>query len=211
MRLLIVKLAGTMQHSVALSMVAACDSAELVDTVEDAVTLLGQRMFDGAVLMGGRSLLEADAALSRLRERAPWLSVVLLSLAAPRERAGHGRAGRHETIALDSAAGRLSVGGHAVPLSQAEFRLFERLWTGRGATVTADALMEALYPDGARPGSRVLPVFLFKLRRKLSLVGLEDLVRTAIGRGFTIPADEAEAEGAEAEGADMVTANGGAP
>jgi DNA-binding winged helix-turn-helix (wHTH) protein len=35
----------------------------------------------------------------------------------------------------------------------------------------------------------VLPVFLFKLRRKLSAIGLGDMIETAIGRGFSIRHD----------------------
>lgn len=92
-------------------------------------------------------------------------------------------------IALDLPGEMLRIDDHPVGLSQAEFRIFARLWEQRGRIVSAEDLMTAIYGAGERPASRVLPVFLFKLRRKLSALGLGDLVETAIGRGFTIRAD----------------------
>jgi DNA-binding response OmpR family regulator len=90
---------------------------------------------------------------------------------------------------VDATAESLRVDDQPVGLSQAEFRIFARLWESRGRIVTAEDLMGAIYGQGERPASRVLPVFLFKLRRKLSPLGLGDLVETAIGRGFTIRGD----------------------
>ena len=83
---------------------------------------------------------------------------------------------------------RLRAGGREVALSQAEARLFAHLWARRGRIASAEDLMAAIYEDGERPASRVLPVFLFKLRRKLTALGLENLIETAIGRGFMIRA-----------------------
>ena len=80
------------------------------------------------------------------------------------------------------------MNGILVPLSHAEFRIFAALWTRRGEILSAEDLLAAIYGDSIRPGSRVLPVFLFKLRRKLADAGLTDLVKTAVGSGFTIQA-----------------------
>ena len=112
---------------------------------------------------------------------------------APRPRAHRGR-GSPRRVVVDSHIESLRVDEQPVGLSQAEFRIFARLWESRGRIVSAEDLMGAIYGQGDRPASRVLPVFLFKLRRKLTPLGLGDLVETAIGRGFTIRSDAAEVE-----------------
>ncbi len=89
-------------------------------------------------------------------------------------------------VALDGDAETLRVADRQVSLSQAEFRIFSRLWERRGRIVTAEDLMTSIYGAGERPASRVLPVFLFKLRKKLGNLGIGDIVETAVGRGFTI-------------------------
>ncbi len=83
----------------------------------------------------------------------------------------------------------LRLNNREVPLSQAEYRLFAAMWGRRGQVVPAEDLLTAIYRDGERPISRVLPVFLFKLRRKLREAGMGELIETAIGRGFTIRND----------------------
>ena len=127
-----------------------------------------------------------------MREVAPSISVVLLSQSAATRPRSVIRPDpiRHGSIAVDTLHGTLTIDGQPISLSQAEFRIFAQLWAKRGQTVTADQLMEAIYPGGNRPESRVLPVFLFKLRRKLARAGLDDVIQTAVGRGFTIPASE---------------------
>lgn len=89
-------------------------------------------------------------------------------------------------VVLDGDAETLRIADRQVSLSQAEFRIFSRLWERRGRIVTAEDLMVSIYGAGERPASRVLPVFLFKLRKKLSSLGVGDIIETAVGRGFTI-------------------------
>lgn len=188
MRLLIYKLADAAHHNVLLSLVSDGDAAELVESIEDAIGLLGMRRFDVILLLTGGNVRAANLALQRLRDVAPNVAVVLLNQPGG-ERSGmvpRMSASRRGTISVDQDNGTVSVDGAALPLSQAEFRIFALLWERRGQTVTADELLDALYPDGNRPESRVLPVFLFKLRRKLGTMGLADLVQTAVGRGFMI-------------------------
>ena len=122
---------------------------------------------------------------------APWMwdEPPLTSAAEPVRPRGHRQRGGLRRIALDTQNEMLRVDDRTVGLSQAEFRIFARLWESRGRIVSAEDLMEAIYGQGSRPASRVLPVFLFKLRRKLTPLGLGDLVETAIGRGFTIRGD----------------------
>ncbi len=128
-------------------------------------------------------------------ENAPWSwdepPPVLAETA--RLRHHHRRAPRR--VALDPQNELLRIDDQPLGLSQAEFRIFRQLWENRGRIVSAEDLMSAIYGEGERPASRVLPVFLFKLRRKLAALGMGDLVETAIGRGFTIRAEvEAEAQ-----------------
>lgn len=201
MRLLIYKLADASHHSVLLSLVSDGDAAELVESIEDAIGLLGMRSFDVILLLTGGNIRAANTALQRLRDVAPNVAVVLLNQPGI-ERSGmvpRMSASRRGMISVNQDNGTVSVDGAALPLSQAEFRIFVLLWERRGQTVTADELLNALYPDGNRPESRVLPVFLFKLRRKLGAMGLADMVQTAVGRGFMILDTEETAQAATAE------------
>jgi DNA-binding response OmpR family regulator len=120
---------------------------------------------------------------------APWMWDDPPPLPGGFGRPGGGVAAGPRRVSLDTQGEMLRIDDHPVGLSQAEFRIFARLWEQRGRIVSAEELMTAIYGSGERPASRVLPVFLFKLRRKLSALGLGDLVETAIGRGFTIRAD----------------------
>ncbi len=83
----------------------------------------------------------------------------------------------------------LRVDGVPVPLSQAEFRIFNAIWRARGGIVTSEELLDAIYGEEDRPASRVLPVFLFKLRRKLAAVGVGEAIETEVGRGVRLRAD----------------------
>lgn len=186
MRLLIVKLPDAAHQTVALSLVSLHDAADLVESLDDAVELLRQQSFEGAILLAGPNGRMAKAALVQLRQHAPNLGVVLVRQAARPRGAGRTEANLTASINVDPVRGKLTVGGQTVPLSQAEFRIFALLWQHRGQILSAEQLLDAIYPDGGRPGSRVLPVFLFKLRRKLSDCGLDDVVQTAVGRGFSI-------------------------
>jgi len=99
----------------------------------------------------------------------------------------------------------LRVDGTPVPLSQAEHRIFTAIWRARGAVVTSEELLDAIYGEQERPASRVLPVFLFKLRRKLAAVGVGEAIETEVGRGVRLRADAVpdedppETGGADAE------------
>lgn len=160
----------------------------------------------GALSAGGKQATGARpaTALAELIETSgeamiasPWMWDEPPQQAAgemPRSRAHRGRAPRR--ISIDHHNEILRIDEQTVGLSQAEFRIFARLWDSRGQIVSAEDLMGAIYGQGERPASRVLPVFLFKLRRKLAPLGLGDLIETAVGRGFTIR--EAELEPAHA-------------
>ncbi len=192
MRLLIVKLSEAAHVGVSLALVSEADIAEMVESVDDAVALMRLRPFELVLLLVGTNVQAANGALIRLREIAPTISVVLLSQsAAQRPRAQvRPEIARQPAIAVDTHHAVLSIDNQPIALSQAEFRIFALLWARRGQTVSADQLMDAIYPGGNRPESRVLPVFLFKLRRKLARAGLSELIQTAVGRGFTIPAGD---------------------
>ena len=89
-------------------------------------------------------------------------------------------------LSLEPESETLRLDSQPLPLSQAEYRIFAALWERRGDIIPAHDLLEAIYRDGTRPTSRVLPVFLFKLRKKLRSAGLGEMIETAVGRGFTI-------------------------
>ena len=93
------------------------------------------------------------------------------------------------SFAFDDVADGLRVDGQPVPLSHAEQRIFAALWQARGAVVGTDELLDAVYGDNEKPVSRVLPVFVFKLRKKLAGLGVGEAIETEMGRGFRLRAD----------------------
>ncbi len=88
---------------------------------------------------------------------------------------------RHTDIELDPASRRLTRGGRPVDLARKEFAVLETLMAARGATVSAEELLERVWDEHTDPFTNVVRMTIMTLRRKL---GEPQVVETVIGVGY---------------------------
>lgn len=94
------------------------------------------------------------------------------------------------TFKMDSDARVARVGRRRIPLTEMEFSLLEFLWRQAPKPVSRDALLEHLYPDGAKPSEQVIDVFIFRIRQKLGAAGVNDAkIENVKGTGWTFEVD----------------------
>ena len=88
---------------------------------------------------------------------------------------------RHGDIELDPAARRLTRDGTPIELARKEFAVLETLMAARGATVSAEELLERVWDENTDPFTNVVRMTIMTLRRKL---GEPQVVETVIGVGY---------------------------
>ncbi|MBL6457983.1 response regulator transcription factor [Belnapia sp. T6] len=87
-------------------------------------------------------------------------------------------------VTLDQAQHAAVVDGRRVNLTAREFDFLETLMLHKGVLLTKERFMSSLYADGAAPDSKIVDVFVCKLRRKLADCGAAEMIRTVWGRGY---------------------------
>jgi DNA-binding response OmpR family regulator len=88
---------------------------------------------------------------------------------------------KHGDLELDPARRRLTRGGTPIELARKEFAVLEALMSSRGATVSAEELIERVWDEHTDPFTNVVRMTIMTLRRKLGEPGL---VETVIGVGY---------------------------
>jgi DNA-binding response OmpR family regulator len=89
-------------------------------------------------------------------------------------------------VQLDPRGKSLIAGEKKVQLSSTEFVIIEFLFRNAGTFYTAVQVYDALWPADAESTSEVVRVHVKVLRRKLALLGLEDLIKTVRGAGYIV-------------------------
>lgn len=84
----------------------------------------------------------------------------------------------------------LSFQGSRLELSKNEYRILEALMEQQGRVVSREALMQKLWETDSYVDENTLTVNITRLRRKLSSIGLDDLIATKKGMGYLIPTAE---------------------
>jgi len=204
MRILVAKLNGSAPRSLSIATTSEHDVVDFATDLDECIELLRDGPYDVALVVGLQSEVPTRAVIERVRREAGQVPLVVLATgtvesapavaaeapaAAPvseHARAVHGGEPAPRSVELNMARGLVSINGRPLLLSQAEFQIFALLWRRCGKIVGTDELLSAIYGSHERPASRVLPVFMFKLRRKLAAAGMDDLIQTAVGRGFII-------------------------
>jgi DNA-binding response OmpR family regulator len=213
MRLLIASLTDGSQHSLSIAMNSERDIADFATGLDDCIKLVRENPYDLALLIVGQHTSSARLLIERVRQAGGELPLVVLGVggdepdfadSAETVGGGFGEAAPAlleapaaemitasasadpvpRTIEVNAARELVMIDGRPLLLSQTEFHIFALLWRRRGRIVTSEELLSAVYGPQARPTSRVLPVFMFKLRRKLAAAGMEKYIQTAVGRGF---------------------------
>ncbi len=92
----------------------------------------------------------------------------------------------HRGIVLNRADASVSYSGERLDLTKNEYRILQVLFENRGKVVRRDTLMERLWETDCFVDENTLSVNMARLRKKLELVGIEDLVRTKKGVGYIV-------------------------
>jgi len=92
----------------------------------------------------------------------------------------------YKGIQLDSTRRQCRVGEQPVALTTHEYRLLELLLNQKGRIYTREDLERHLYGADDLPGSNTVEVFVSGLRKKLSHMGVDDLIQTVRGVGYVI-------------------------
>jgi two-component system OmpR family response regulator len=107
-----------------------------------------------------------------------------------RRAAGHASAELEcGALRIDSASGRVTVGGAPVKLTAQEFRLLDYLMHHQGKVVSRTELTEHIYDQDFDRDSNTIEVFVGRLRKKLGA----DYIATVRGLGYRLAPPGAEA------------------
>ena len=84
------------------------------------------------------------------------------------------------------------VGDQPVHLTGKEYAILELLVLRKGMVLTKEAFLNHLYGGMDEPEMKIIDVFICKLRKKLQLAGVDNLIGTVWGRGYMLrePAGE---------------------
>jgi two-component system, cell cycle response regulator CtrA len=81
----------------------------------------------------------------------------------------------------------VQVGDARVHLTVKEYQMLELLSLRKGTTLTKDMFLNHLYGGMDEPGSKIIDVFMCKLRKKLaSASNGKDYIETVWGRGYVL-------------------------
>ena len=89
------------------------------------------------------------------------------------------------TVDLDTK--KVEINGIRVHLTAKEYKILELLSLRRGTTLTKEMLLNHLYGGMDEPESKIIDVFMCKLRKKLaSASGGDDFIETVWARGYVL-------------------------
>lgn len=94
----------------------------------------------------------------------------------------------HKGAKLNLNDNTLEYNGESIELTKNEFRILQTLLEHKGKIVSRDTLMIKLWQDDCYVEENTLTVNVNRLRKKLSEIGLNDLIKTKVGSGYIIEA-----------------------
>lgn len=92
---------------------------------------------------------------------------------------------RYDGLLLDTASNSCVVDGQVFVLPELEFKLLRLLIGNRGRLFSKEELQRQLYGSD-QPGSNTIEVFVHNLRKKLSAVGMDDVIKTVRSKGYLV-------------------------
>ena len=96
----------------------------------------------------------------------------------------------HRGAALNAGDGSLTWQGQKIELTRNEARILLTLMQNKGAVVSRERLMEALWQTDAFVDENTLTVNVGRLRKKLDAAGLTDFIATKFGVGYSVGCGE---------------------
>src|SRR6476660_125962 len=107
---------------------------------------------------------------------------------------GHAQSAIHvDDLRLDLDSKAVEIDGARVHLTDKEYKILELLALHKHATLAKESFLNQLYGGVDEPDSKIIDVFICKLRKKLSNAsGGKNYIETVWGRGYTLrgPSDE---------------------
>ena len=100
------------------------------------------------------------------------------------------------SLSLNLASHQALVNGKPVHLTTKEYKILELLLLRKNLVVSKEGFLTHLYGGMDEPMQKIVDVFICKLRRKLTLAGCEDMIRTVWGRGHMLRVNAEVASGA---------------
>jgi DNA-binding response OmpR family regulator len=89
-------------------------------------------------------------------------------------------------LTLNTAARMVETNGEALPLTPAEYAIFETLALSRGKVVSKESLLACIHNSDSYAGTNVVEVLVCHLRKKLAAPGAPPVIRTRRGYGYVI-------------------------
>ena len=89
-------------------------------------------------------------------------------------------------LRLNLSTGHVTVNGTALALTRKEYSVLELLMLRRGGVLEKEAFLEHLYGRASGSKSKMIDIFVCKLRKKLAAVGLPNVIGTAWGKGYVL-------------------------
>jgi two-component system cell cycle response regulator CtrA len=86
-------------------------------------------------------------------------------------------------VILDLNGKRIYVDGQAVKITRKEYQIIEILAL-RNGSISKEAILDHLYPSHEGKSTKIVDVFICKIRRKLKSVGIADFIETQWGMGY---------------------------
>lgn len=90
-------------------------------------------------------------------------------------------------ITIDIDRNLVTIKDDFVPLTQKEYQIVHLLGMRKGAVLSKDASISHIYGRIDEPETKIIDVFIYKLRRKLRKAGLQDAkIDTIWGQGYML-------------------------
>ena len=94
------------------------------------------------------------------------------------------------TMKLDPTLRSLEVDGQTVRLTEGEYTILAVLIANPDKAITKAALLEALYGEGDARETKIVDVYISRIRQKLRQLGRDDVIMNYRGRGWSLTAPE---------------------
>jgi two-component system cell cycle response regulator CtrA len=123
-----------------------------------------------------------------LTKPASHLELIARLRAIVRRAQGHAQSMIHiDDLVVNLDVKAAEVNGERVPLSSKEYQMLELLSLRRGTTLTKEIFLNHLYGELDEPESKIIDVFVCKLRKKLAAAANgKNYIETVWGQGYLI-------------------------
>ena len=98
-------------------------------------------------------------------------------------------------LRLNLSTSHVTVNGAPLVLTRKEYAVLELLMLRRGSVLEKEALLAHLYGRASGSKTKMIDIFVCKLRRKLAMAGLPNVIGTAWGKGYVLCDPDQHANG----------------